>query len=131
MDLIGTLKSQLGVSDEQAKGGLGALLRVAREKLGQADFAKIEQQVPDAGQMADAAPQAEGGGGLSGMLGGLAGALGGDAAGGLGKLAGLAAIFSKLGLSPAMIGKFVQTVLGSLQGKGGADAKNALSSILK
>ncbi|HPD17852.1 MAG TPA: DUF2780 domain-containing protein [Planctomycetota bacterium] len=131
MDLIGTLKSQLGVTDDQAKGGLGALLRVAREKLGQAEFAKVEEQVPGAGQMADAAPRAEGSGGLAGALGGLAGALGSGSAGGLGKLAGLAAIFSKLGLDPAMIGKFVQTILAALQGKGAADARDALSSTLK
>ncbi len=127
MDLIGTLKGQLGVSDDQARGGLGALLRVAREKLGQGDFARVEHQVPGASQMADAAPQPEGGGGLTGALGSLAGALGGGSAGGLGKLAGLAATFSKLGLDPSMIGKFVPLILSFVQSKGGEGAMQLLA----
>ena len=52
MELIEMLTSQLRVSDEQAKGGSGLLLQLAKEKLGEDDFDQIARPVPHAPGMA-------------------------------------------------------------------------------
>jgi len=59
-ELISLLVGQLGVDEGQAKGGAGLLFNLAQEKLGDMDFQKIKDAVPDVGDLISAAP--EGGG---------------------------------------------------------------------
>ena len=118
-ELFGMLTSQLGVNEGQAKGGVGAILNLAKEKLGDGDFSQITNALGgDATEAMNAAPKAEGGGGVGGMLGAATSALGVDL-GGLGKLASLAGAFKSLDLDAGMITKFAPIVTGFLKDKGG------------
>jgi hypothetical protein len=127
MELLNQLTQNLGVNDDQAKGGAGLIFKMVKDKLGEGDFAKVAEAVPGMSDMLGAAP-AEGG--LGGAIGGLTSALGGGA-GKLGDLAGLAGGFSKLGLDPEMIGKFVPIILTFVKGKGGDVVGNLLEGVLK
>lgn len=127
MELLNQLVQNLGVNEEQARGGAGLLFKMAKEKLGGGDFTKISEAVPGVDGLINSAPES---GGIASALGGLGSALGGDA-GKLGDLAGLAGGFSKLGLDSGMIGKFIPIVLSFVGSKGGDTVKNLLSSVLK
>ncbi len=122
-ELVQQLVSTLGVKDEQAKGGAGLLLKLARQKLG-GDFAQVAAAVPGAEELIGAAPAP---GGASTLLGGLAGAVG---AGRLGDLASLAGGFSQLGLDKGLAAKFVPVLLEFVSGKGGPAVKALLAGVL-
>lgn len=107
-ELIQQLTAQLGIQEDQAKGGAGLLFKLAQEKLG-GDFAKVTEVLPEVKNLIGQAPSE---GGASKLLGGLASSLG---AKGVGDLATLAGGFSKLNLDPAMIKQFAPIVLGFLQ----------------
>lgn len=128
MELMQQLVSNLGIQEEQAKGGAGLLFQLAKDKLGADEFSQVASHVPEMDDLLSAAPQS-GGGGITGAIGGIASALGGKA-GGLGQLAILSGGFSKLGLDTGMIGKFVPVVLSFVQGKGGEQAKGLLERVL-
>jgi hypothetical protein len=127
MELVELIKQQLGITDEQAKGGLGLIFKTVQEKLGAADFKQVQSALPSVQGLIDLAPK-EGGGGIGGMLGGLAKSLGLDS---LGKLASLADGFKKLGLDPKLILEFVPKVLEWAQKNGGAQLKVLLEKVLK
>ena len=124
-ELVGMLVKQLGVQEGQAAGGTGLLLKLAKDKLGGADWQKVAGAVGGADQLVQSAPQP---GGAAGLLGGLASAMG---AGKLGDLASLAGGFEKLGLNKDMIAKFIPVVLNFLQNKGGADLVAMVGKALK
>ncbi|WP_447969110.1 DUF2780 domain-containing protein [Nitrospira sp. M1] len=134
MELVQMLTNNLGVNEDQAKGGAGMLFTIAKEQLGAGEFQQIADAVPGIGNLMSAAPSADGGadsgGGVMGMLGGLASSLGGNA-GGLGSLAALAGGFSKLGLDAEMIGKFVPQVLQYVQSQGGDGVRSLLEKVIR
>lgn len=127
MELIQMLTSQLGISDEQAKGGTGLLFKMAKDKLGEADFSQVAGSVPDIENLISSAPKS---GGLAGALGGIASSLGGGA-GKLGNLASLSGGLKKLNLDTGMISKFIPIVLTFVQSKGGDGVKGILEKVLK
>lgn len=133
MELVQMLTNNLGVNEDQAKGGAGMLFNIAKEKLGSGEFQQIADTVPGIGDLMSAAPTpgsgGDSGGGAMGMLGGLASSLGGSA-GGLGSLAALVGGFSKLGLDMEMIGKFVPQVLQYVQSQGGEGVRNLLEKVI-
>ncbi|PID43198.1 MAG: hypothetical protein CSB48_06740 [Proteobacteria bacterium] len=121
MELIETLVSQLGVDNDQAKGGAGLLFKMVKDKLAGGEFSQIVDKVPEVEDMISAAPDVDGGdGGLMGSIGGLMGSLGGNA-GALGTLASLAGGFDKLGLDKGMVSKFIPVVIQFVRDKGGDD----------
>ncbi|MDJ0728415.1 MAG: DUF2780 domain-containing protein [Crocosphaera sp.] len=126
MDLIQLLTENLGIQDSQAQGGAGLLFQLAKDKLGDDDFAKVAGYVPGIENMLSSAPQA---GGMMGALGGLASAMGGEAAG-IGNLMSLAGGFSKLGLDSGMIAQFVPIILSFVQNQGGDEIKTLLENVL-
>lgn len=127
MELIEQLMNDLGVQENQAEGGIGLLLNMAREKLEEGDFSQITNTIPGASDLMDQAPQT--GGGLMGAIGGIASAFGSNAEG-LGNLASLASGFSQLGLDTGMIGKFVPILLSFVQDKRGDQIKSLLENII-
>lgn len=132
MELIQQLISNLGINEEQAKGGAGLLFNLAKEKLGSGEFQQIAGKVPGVTDLLKAAP--ESGGGMMGALGSMASTFGGGVGGKmeeLGNLAKLAGGFSQLGLSTDMIGKFVPIVLSFVQSQGGDSLKGLLEKVLK
>ncbi len=116
-ELIQQLVSAVGVTEAQAAGGSGLLLKLLQDKLSAGDFSELAAVIPNASGLLEAAPES-GGGGLMGALGGLASSLG-VGGGKFGDLAGLAAGFSKLGLSADMIGQFSNVLLDYIQSQGG------------
>jgi hypothetical protein len=127
MELIDLLTKNLDIEEGQAKGGAGLLFKLAKEKLGDADFSQIAQHVPGVSHLIESAPES---GGVTGALGGLTSALGGGTSG-LGSLATLAGGFSKLGLDSGMIGKFIPIILSFVESKGGGAVKGLLEQALK
>ena len=130
MSIVDEITKQLGVSKEQAEGGLGLIFKMAKEKLG-ADFSQVAHVVPEANHLINEAPaddaEASSSGGLMGMLGGLADKVG---LGGLGKLAELAAGFKKLGLSVDSVQGFIKVVMTFIESKGGTVVKDLLNKVL-
>lgn len=122
LDLVKTLVSQLGVTEGQASGGAGLLFKMAQDKLSSGDFSKLSSALPEVNQLIGVAPSTSGG--IMGMIGK---ALGGN----VGDLASLAGAFSKLGLDPSMVQKFVPVVLGFVQEKGGSGVADILKQVLK
>ena len=130
-ELFGMLTSQLGVNDTQAKGGVGAILNLAKDKLGEGDFSQVVNALGsgDATEAMNAAPAAESGG-IGGMLGGAASALGVDL-GGLGQLGALAGVFKSLDLDAGMISKFAPIVMGFVKDKGGDGVGSIIEGLMK
>jgi hypothetical protein len=111
--LIAALTSKLGVTENQAKGGMGSLLTLAKEKLGGSDFSKLTAHIPHATKYIDTAKQ----------LGAVTGPLKDKA--------GLNGALSKLGMNSETVSKFIPTVLDYVGKIGGDNAKNILASALK
>ncbi len=124
MELLNMLTSQLGINEEQAGGGAGMILNLAKEKLG-GDFSQITDAIPDINGLLEKAPSS--GGGMMGALGGLASSFG---AGDLGNLASLASGFSKLDLDAGMITKFIPIILEFVKGKAGENVMGLLAKAL-
>ncbi|HEY7745588.1 MAG TPA: DUF2780 domain-containing protein [Desulfuromonadales bacterium] len=127
MELLQMLTQQLGVSEDQAKGGAGLLLKLANEKLGAGEFSQVKSAVPAADELIAAAPKP---GGLGGALGGLTSAFGGGI-GQLGSLAALADGFKGLNMDSGMVGKFIPVVLSFAQAKGGGGVREILEKVFK
>lgn len=128
MELIQQLTQALEVDEGQAKGGAGLIFKMAKEQLGDNDFAQVASVIPGLGDLIGEAPTA--GKGLAGAVGGLAGMMGGSG-GQLANMAALAGGFSQLGLNPAMATKFIPIILSFTQSKGGDQVKDILAGILK
>jgi hypothetical protein len=131
MDLVQEISSKLGVDANQAKGGAGLLLKLAQEHLGP-DFDKVCSQFPMINDLIKAAPtQTAGGagGGLMGAIGGMLGGMGGKV-GAFGDLAKLTDQFSALGLTPDMIVKYGQTIIGFVRDHGHPELADLLAGAL-
>lgn len=130
MDLIEQMKTQIGLSGDQAEGATGAILNFAKQNLGEGEFQSVVNEIPGASQMMDQAPGEEeaGGGGLMGSIGGMASSLGGSL-GKLGGLASLTGILSKLGIGTESLGKVFSMFTGFLQGKGLSDIATKLGGM--
>ena len=110
--LTSLLTKQLGVTDTQASGGVGSMLKLAQEKLSAGDFDQIAKAIPGSDKYLASAKQ---------LLGGA----------NVGDKAGLQSAFSKLGMSPSMVDKFTPIVTQFVGGTGGEQAKNLLAGVLK
>ena len=129
MELIEQLTQSLGVDESQAKGGAGPIFKMAKEQLGDSDFAQVASVIPGISNLIGEAPTA--GKGIAGAIGGLAGAIGGGSGGQLANIAALAGGFSQLGLNPNMASKFIPIILSFTQSKGGDQIKDILAGVLK
>jgi len=110
--LPSTLTKQLGVTDGQAAGGVGAILAFARQRLAAGDFDLIAKAIPGAETYLGVAKQLLGGASISDK-------------------AGLQSAFGKLGMSPDMVGKFAPIVTDYAGKAGGDQARNLLAGVLK
>lgn len=110
--LVKMLTSQLSVTSDQARGGIGSMLTLAKEKLSGMDFTALTKLIPGSDTYMQAARD----------LGAVAGPIGDKAS--------LTSSFSKLGMGSEMVGKF-SGVLSDFVGKaGGEPAKNLLAAVL-
>jgi len=111
--LLTTLTSTLGLSQDQAEGGLGSILTLAQEKLAAGDFDKIAAVIPGASKYLEKAK----------ALGAVAGPLVNSA--------GLTSALGKLGISPATAAKFIPKVTKYVGKVGGKDVGALLSNALR
>jgi hypothetical protein len=130
--LIDMATSQLGVTQPQAEGGMGALLSSARGNMGGDQYGELLSMVPDLGGLAEMAPAVGGstGSGLGSLAGAAGSMLGGSTGSSLGSLAGLTQAFDGLGLSPDMVGQFSSFLLDYVQNEGGSKAFDLLKGAL-
>ncbi|KSW24531.1 hypothetical protein AOX63_12460 [Pseudomonas sp. ADP] len=105
--LLGALTGQLGVSDEQAIGGTGALLGLAKNKLSGTDYTQLVKAVPGLDKLSGANAL----GGLGGSLGNLGGAGAKGLLGNVDSMGDVNSAFSTLGMDQGMTGKFASVLL--------------------
>lgn len=111
MDLINTL-GDLGVSPEQALGGVGAIMNLAKGKLDPADFMKVANAVPYANTIMKEA-------GKLGIPTNIT------------DMKGLDKAFKSMDMGTDMVGKFIPEIASFAGKKGGADVTNLLLNTLK
>ena len=111
--LMGTLMSSLGVTQQQAEGGVGSILKLANENLVKGDFDQIAALIPGASKYMDTAKK----------LGAYAGPIG--------DLAGLTSSLGKLGISPQTAAQFIPAVTDFVGKAGGRELGGKLASVLK
>jgi hypothetical protein len=113
-ELINKITAKVGITPDQAKAGLGIVLKFAQSELGP-KFEPIRSAIPGVDQLIANAPAA---GGLAGALGGMLGGFGGGAS----KLAGLAGLIGqaeKAGLNKDQLVGIGQQASDYLKAKGG------------
>ena len=113
LDPFKALSSTLGLSKNQAEGGLGSILTLAQEKLEKGDFDKVAKAVPGASKYLAKAKS----------LGAVTGPLK--------NLAGLKGALGKLGINEETASKFLSAVPEIVSKTGGSDVGKLLSSVLK
>jgi hypothetical protein len=121
-ELVGALSKEIGATPAQAAGAAGTLFGVAKSRLSAGDFSQISKAVPGMDALLKAAP-ATGASAGTNALSQLSGSAGG--------LAPAAASFSKLGLTPDMVGKAVPVLTSMVTKSGGAGVGNLLAGALK
>jgi hypothetical protein len=121
-ELVGALAKELNATPAQAEGAAASLFSLAKSRLPADDWSKVAGSVPGMDKLLKAAPA-----GAVGTAGAAAGALAGQATG----LASAASAFSKLGLSPDMVGKAVPVLTSFVTKSGGADVGKLLAGVLK
>jgi hypothetical protein len=110
---LGTLASSLGITSQQAQGGLGSMLVIARQRLANEDYLKIVKYIPEADEYVGVARQLS----VFEQASSTATAL--DAA------------FSKLGITPEQQAQFIAAVTDYLTKAGGRDVGNLMTGALK
>jgi hypothetical protein len=125
-DLIRKLTKDLGVSREQARGGLVALLRAGQQNMNRTDFEQFVADIPGADTLLKNAPTPST---LSSLAGGLGSLLGGRS--GPGRWAGLAASFTELGIDLQTARKFGPIVIEYVRQHGGENLVEQIRSALK
>ncbi|GIU28809.1 DUF2780 domain-containing protein [Shewanella sp. MBTL60-007] len=120
-DLVGTVMSQLGLSQTQAEGGLGSLLSLAQSSLGSNEFSSIADSIPGIDGLLGAVPELDKDSGMSGLL---------SKAGGFGEsLQGSAMVydaFEQLGISKELAAPMIDIVKGYLDTNGSAGTADLL-----
>ncbi|HEU5134876.1 MAG TPA: DUF2780 domain-containing protein [Steroidobacteraceae bacterium] len=111
--LMSTLMKSLGVTQNQAEGGVGSILTLAKEKLAKGDFDKIAAVIPGASKYLEKAKS----------LGAVAGPLV--------NAAGLNGALAKLGIDAATAAKFIPAVTSFVGKAGGSRLGALLGSALK
>lgn len=120
--LVSDVMGQLGLNQQQAEGGLGTLLNVAKSSLDNGQFAQLTKDIPGADLLMQAAPLLEKSEGMSGLLS-KAGDLGQSLQGG----AMVYDAFEKLGISKDLAMPMVNLLKQYLQQHSGSEAADLLS----
>jgi hypothetical protein len=108
--VVDSLTSQLGVTPQQAAGGVGSMLSDAKGQLSPNDFSTVASALPGADKYMSLAS---------------------DAFGSISNSAALGSAFSKLGMSPDMVSKFAPIVTDYAGKYGSSAAKNLLAGVFK
>lgn len=125
-DLIRKLTKDLGVSRDQARGGLVALLREGQRNMSRPDFEEFVADIPGADKLLRNAPAQST---LSSLAGGLGSLLGGRST--AGRWAGLAASFTELGIDLDTAKRFGPIVIEYVREHGGENLVGKIRAALK
>jgi len=107
------LTSQLGVTSNQAMGGTGSILSLAKERLSGMDFTTLTKFIPGSDTFMKAAKD----------LGAVTGPVGDQA--------GLTSAFSRLGMGSDMVPKFTNSISDFVGKAGGDSARNLVAAAVK
>lgn len=121
--LVDILEHRLGVSQQQALSGAGAIFQLAQNKMAPDAFAAMARSVPGMEQMLSAAPP------MSNLSSGLS-SLMGSKDNTLGSVAALAASFQQLDLAPDMVGQFIPIITNYVRQASGEITAGLLQSAL-
>jgi hypothetical protein len=121
--LLNTVGTQLNVTPEQAIGGTGALLGLAKNNLSSADYSQMTQAVPGLDLLSGAGAL----GSLGGLLGGSGNSAATNALGNVKSMADVNSAFTALGMDSGLVGQFAPLILQYL-GQQGASG-SALQSL--
>lgn len=127
MDQLTSLASQVGISPETARKGLGALLTFIQGHLGPEGFGKVQAAVPDTPGMMTSFELEKESPGLLGTVSDLAGKLFGGRAG---EVADLLSMLSRAGLDAGQIQAFLPKALEYLRNNLPADLLDRIQAIL-
>jgi hypothetical protein len=119
------LTKELGITQQQAQGGLVALLRTAQKNMEPGDFDELVLDIPGADKLLKNAPAPST---LSSLAGGLGSLLGRKKS--PGRWAGLAASFTELGIPIATAKKFGPIVIDYVEHHGGEDLVDKIKDAL-
>ena len=122
--LVGQLVDLFGVTQSQAEGGAGAIFNQAKNNMSTSDYSQLLNAIPGIDSLIKAAPETGGG------LAGKAASMFGSSSGGIQGLSTLADSFTKLGLSPDMVGKFTDVILEFVQSESGQQTMMLLKNAL-
>src|SRR5262249_18814374 len=114
VSITDVLGKTLGVSGDQASGGVGSILSLAQNKLSASDYSKVADTVPGADKYVQKAKD-----------------LGAVPAEGIKEKSGLDAAYRKLGIDPEVAKKFTPVVVDFVGKAGGGEVGSLLSSALK
>jgi hypothetical protein len=128
--LVDMLTQQLGVTQAQAEGGLGALLSTAQDNMSSSDFDQLGDVIPNMSGLLGAAPQLppeeevkEEKSSLMSMAGGLLGESGDQ-------LQYLDGAFKSLGLDSKTIAQYSKLLLDYVESEGGQEMMKTLQAAL-
>ena len=121
--LIGSLIDLLGVTKEQATGGAGAVFREAKNNMSTGDYSQLLNAIPGIDSLIQSAPQDSG-------MAGKASSLFGGSSDSVKGLSALTDSFAKLGLSPEMVNKYTDVILGFVQSEAGQQTMSMLKNAL-
>jgi hypothetical protein len=107
------LTSQLGVTTNQASGGVGSILSLAKQKLPAMDFSTLTKLIPGSDTFMKAASD----------LGAVTGPIVDQP--------GLNSAFSRLGVGGDMVPKFFQTMSDFVGQSGGDSARNLPAAVIR
>ena len=124
-ELIRRLTKELGITKQQASGGLVALMRAAEKHLSREDFAAFVKDVPGAAKLLKEAPPPSA---ISSLAGGLGSPL--AARKSPGRWAGIAASFTELGIPLDTAKKFGPIVVDYVEHHGGEDLVDRIREAL-
>ncbi|HEY6930880.1 MAG TPA: DUF2780 domain-containing protein [Thermoanaerobaculia bacterium] len=114
VSITDVLGKTLGVSGDQASGGVGSILSLAQNKLSASDYSKVADAVPGADKYVQKAKD-----------------LGAVPAEGIKEKSGLDAAYEKLGINPDVAKKFTPAVVDFVGKAGGSEVGSLLGSVLK
>lgn len=125
--LTGLVTAQLGVTEQQAQGGLGTLFSVAQSTLDGADFQQLSQHVPEMASLLGATPEvSERAKGISPLV-----AVAGKYGDALQSSIEAYAQFKTLGLDAAQIPQYIEVTNQFLKKQGGTDIASLFSKGLE
>lgn len=120
-DLVKEIMKTADVSEDQAKGGTGALFGMAQENMTKEDFGKVSDVVPDMGGLLEAIPSTQSS--ETSMLGTVATQVTG--------MPKVVAAFDKLGISQDKVALFTPVLVNYVENKGGKALGGLLGKALE